>query len=175
VNHGQYRERARKAAYDATRTESGRDAGRKRKARRDARKSPTRPDASREVPLSDENANENGRRSEIVIPPDFHKEVTKLFREYCPGLRLPKGWTPARIEQFNALVSERCEDGKQANTVEYWRSFCQEVSQSDFLSGRTNGSKGPFRKCILTWILKGDNFLKVIEGEYRSNYSNGGT
>ncbi len=59
VNHALYREKARKAAYDARRTESGEDAERKRKGRRKTRAVPTRPDASRDVPLSNTNANTN--------------------------------------------------------------------------------------------------------------------
>lgn len=50
VNHGKYREKARKAAYDADRTASGRDAERKRAERTVV---PPRPDASRAGPLSD--------------------------------------------------------------------------------------------------------------------------
>jgi hypothetical protein len=53
VNHERYREKARKAAYDAQRTASGQDAERKR-ASRDV---PRCPDAAREVPLSDSDAN----------------------------------------------------------------------------------------------------------------------
>lgn len=55
VNHGKYREKARKRAYDETRTESGEDAERKRLQRAHnsvSRDVPTRPDASRDVPLS---------------------------------------------------------------------------------------------------------------------------
>lgn len=49
VNHGLYREKARKLQYDSERTASGRDAERKRASR----EVPRCPDASREVPLSD--------------------------------------------------------------------------------------------------------------------------
>ncbi len=56
LNHGKYREKARKAAYDADRTTSGADAARKAAARAGSPAkplpSPTRPDASRALPLS---------------------------------------------------------------------------------------------------------------------------
>lgn len=55
VNFAKYRERARKHAWDAERTASGRDAERKRRARENARKSP---DASRQSPLSDTDTDE---------------------------------------------------------------------------------------------------------------------
>ena len=59
LNHAKYREKARKKDYDSERTESGMDANRKRQLRaQDApsRDVPTRPDASRDVPLSDADA-----------------------------------------------------------------------------------------------------------------------
>jgi hypothetical protein len=52
VNHGIYREKARKRAYDAERTQSGKDAERKRENRL-SRDVPTGPANSRRVPLSD--------------------------------------------------------------------------------------------------------------------------
>ncbi len=51
LNHGKYREKARKKAYDDDRTTSGKDAGRKRQERA-SRDVPTRPAMSRDVPLS---------------------------------------------------------------------------------------------------------------------------
>jgi hypothetical protein len=66
INHGIYREKARKSAYDAERTRSGKDAERKRAEREKAENEraekernagkdavPRSPDASRRVPLSD--------------------------------------------------------------------------------------------------------------------------
>lgn len=54
VNHGKYRERARKQAWDAERTASGRDAERKRAQRAIV---PTCPDVSRLSPLSNTDTN----------------------------------------------------------------------------------------------------------------------
>lgn len=55
VNHGKYREKARKAAYDSQRTESGKDAERKHAERSPdaSREVPTRPAKSRALPPSD--------------------------------------------------------------------------------------------------------------------------
>jgi hypothetical protein len=57
VNFQKYRERARKTAWDAKRTSSGRDAERKREER--ARRK--RPDVSRQSPLSNTNTHEEKR------------------------------------------------------------------------------------------------------------------
>jgi hypothetical protein len=63
VNLGKYREKARKAAYDAKRTGSGLDAERKRSERAESRESRTRPDGIRDVPPSDSDANSNANSS----------------------------------------------------------------------------------------------------------------
>ena len=54
VNHGKYREKARKAHYDSERTESGRDATRKRFERVQCGDVPTPPAKSPGIPLSDQ-------------------------------------------------------------------------------------------------------------------------
>lgn len=61
VNHGKYREKARKGAYGADRTASGRDAERKRAERVSGREVPDSPDASRELPLSDQSRADQSR------------------------------------------------------------------------------------------------------------------
>lgn len=52
LNHGKYRDRARKKNFDDARTESGKDAERKA-TERQSQEVPTRPDASRRVPPSE--------------------------------------------------------------------------------------------------------------------------
>jgi hypothetical protein len=65
INHGIYREKARKSAYDAERTRSGKDAERKRAERAERERNagkdavPRSPDASRRVPLSDSDSDSN--------------------------------------------------------------------------------------------------------------------
>lgn len=81
VNHGKYRERARKQNYDEKRTESGEDAKRKRDERA-SRDVPTRPDASRRVPLSDTNTNTD----KTPLPPeggfaDFWRAYPRKIRK----------------------------------------------------------------------------------------------
>jgi hypothetical protein len=108
VNHGKYREKARKAAYDANRTESGRDADRKRQARA-TRDVPTRPDASRAVPLSDKtrlkNKNMGGRsRDQPVRTLLTEDEWTQLKSAY-PARRGDQRWKKARAAAEARLVA----------------------------------------------------------------------
>lgn len=70
VNFDHYREKSRKAAYDADRVASGKDAERKRDERAQAsRDVPTRPDASRALPLSDSDSDSDKDSRRVAIAP----------------------------------------------------------------------------------------------------------
>jgi hypothetical protein len=82
VNHGKYREKARKSAYDSDRTASGRDAERKR-AENESREVPRSPDASRDLPLSDTNTNtvRERKRSSRRCPKEFEPDLAFALAE----------------------------------------------------------------------------------------------
>lgn len=70
VNHAKYREKARKAAFDAERTASGANAARMA-ARRQTREPEDRPDETRGDPLSDSDTDSNKREEGATrrVPP----------------------------------------------------------------------------------------------------------
>jgi hypothetical protein len=72
LNHGKYREKARKAAYDADRTASGADAARKQAARQPV---PTSPAKSRADPLSDSDTDTDKKKTYVGQEPD----VVRVF------------------------------------------------------------------------------------------------
>jgi hypothetical protein len=103
VNHGKYRERARKHAWDSARTESGRDAERKR-ASRDV---PTRPDASRLSPLSNTDTDSNkeevhsarereldGRAQALISEAEHHVMFERVQKAY-PAFAGRQNWLMA--------------------------------------------------------------------------------
>lgn len=49
----------------------------------------------------------------------------------------------------------------------WWEGLFTQVRASDFLCGRTNGSKGPFQ-APLSWILGPKNLDKILAGDYDS-------
>lgn len=61
---------------------------------------------------------------------------------------------------------------KKHSKSEWWDSFFQRVQASDFLCGRTHGSRGPFR-ASLAWVLAPTNLDKLLAGDYDPNTSNG--
>jgi len=193
VNHGKYREKARKAHYDSERTESGRDAERKRAEREKARDVPTRPAMSPDVPLSDQSNSDQSNSGDSrplagtgndvphadqagaprpLMRTDtapFHQEVIAAYHEILPDLPRVRAWTPKRARALSKRISERCKDGKEADTIAYWRKFFEKVGGSDFLCGRLNEWRAN-----LEWLITAENFMKIIEGNY-ANRGNGGT
>lgn len=100
----------------------------------------------------------------------FHQQVIDAYHELLSDLPRVKAWSAKREGALNARITERVRDGKPADTIEYWTSFFEEVRASDFLCGRSSD----FR-CDLEWLLRPENFLKVIEGRYtNSKRANGG-
>lgn len=97
---------------------------------------------------------------------EFHDQVIAAYHEHLPGLPAVKVWSAQRIGALNARIAERRKDGKPADTIEYWQAFFRSVAESDFLCGRSIGASD-FR-ADLEWLLRPENFTKVIEGRYES-------
>lgn len=98
----------------------------------------------------------------------FHDLIISTYHKALPDLPAVKVWTEKRRSALNARIRERCLDGKAADTVDYWRSLFAQVNRSDFLTGR----KTDFR-ADLEWLLRPENFAKVIEGRYDAGSANG--
>jgi hypothetical protein len=92
---------------------------------------------------------------------DFHDKIIAVYEDTLPNLPRVKVWNKKRAQALNARVRERLKEGKPADTVSYWREFFEQVRASDFLCGR----KTDFR-ADLEWLLRPENFAKVIEGRY---------
>jgi hypothetical protein len=105
---------------------------------------------------------------------EFHDQVIGGYHEELPDLPRVKLWSTKRRQALNSRIRERCADGKPADTVEYWRKFFQTVAASDFLCGRALPRDGrePFR-ADLEWLIRPENFAKVIEDRYARGRGNG--
>lgn len=123
VNHGKYREKARKASYDAARTESGRDAERKAAARGErpamSRDVPTQPDEVRRGPLSDSDSDSNTNSDK-----DSEKTMSKTrAREAPPASDAPRGTSDAEIFEHVAMLKAKYPPGAaRENWIEAERS-----------------------------------------------------
>jgi hypothetical protein len=123
VNHGKYREKARKASYDADRTSSGADAERKREQRTGGRKLPTRPDASRAGPLSDtdtDKTREKQRSRASRLPEGFYPDL-----EHARD-RLPDIDAQAEAERFRNFWTAKAGAGAlKLDWPATWRNWIQ--------------------------------------------------
>lgn len=120
VNHGLYREKARKLQYDNERTSSGRDAARKK----ESREVPTPPAKSREVPLSDADADadkksKRGAPRARRVPADFVPDLEFACRQ-IPDLDAEREAQKFRDWEFKTPRSDW-----QA-TWRTWVSHCRE-------------------------------------------------
>lgn len=118
VNHGKYREKARKKDFDAQRTETGADAARKAKERAESTPSrdvPTCPAMSRDVPLSESEA----------------ETVKSKRRKTTNGTRIPEDFKPDLAYATNLLPDIDAEMEAQAFT-DYWRSRVKDATKADW-------------------------------------------
>lgn len=129
-----------------------------------------RPDMHPEPKPEREPKSEPGRgvsfgntRPQVRTSSSFHREVIAAYHELLPDLPRVKAWPAKRRQALDARIRERCKDGKAANEITYWRAFFGHVRESDFLSGRRTDFCAD-----LSWLLKPENFLKVIEGKYNN-------
>lgn len=89
-------------------------------------------------------------------------EIIELYHELIPTGRQVRLWTDARKAKLRARWRE---DPKRQN-LDWWRKFFGYVSQSEFLSGRTQSAgRNPF-EIDLEWIVTPSNFVKIVEGKY---------
>jgi hypothetical protein len=103
-------------------------------------------------------------------PPCPHQAVIALYHEVLPECPKVREWTDGRRGYLQARWREKFAQGKYRNVeqgLRWWRKYFDHVRQSKFLTGQADGRAGrrPF-VADLEWLLKPQNFAKVIEGRY---------
>lgn len=97
-----------------------------------------------------------------------HIEIINLYNEILKNLPKVKVniWGGERKKDLKA----RWETDKEFQSIKFWEDFFLKVSRSDFLMGR-NGRDGKHKnwKPDIGWMLKLNNFSKIIEGKYDNN------
>lgn len=123
VNHSAYRERARKQAWDADRTESGRDAERKRAEREASRRVPKSP-ASPRSPDADSDADSEKNPDRAAARPgtdsdDRFAEIRKAYPKRSGSQR----W-PAAARRCLALVEQGHRWEELIASAHRYRAWC---------------------------------------------------
>lgn len=113
---------------------------------------------------------------EHPIPPCPLKQLVGLFVTKLPMLPKPRyemwkdsAGAEAMRQRWKWLLAHdtQREDGSRyastaSEAIEWFGLFFEKVNESDFLSGRN----GAWNKCDLSWLMKRENFMKVVQGNY---------
>jgi hypothetical protein len=101
-----------------------------------------------------------------------HTEIINLYHEKLPELASISTKVVGGKEQYNwtgaraSHLKSRWAESERRQTLEWWTDFFGFVKESDFLMGKTNGTNGRSFKADLGWLIKPENFNKVVEGKY---------
>lgn len=102
-----------------------------------------------------------------------HQEIIKLYGKHLPTLPQPRVWEGQRAENLKTrwrwvLTAKKPKGDRYATdaagALDFFDRFFSYVAASDFLTGRD----GKWPGCDLAWLVKAENFAKVIEGKYEN-------
>lgn len=93
-----------------------------------------------------------------------HAEIVALYHEALPELRRVRDWTPDR----QAFLRARWREKPARQNLDWWRKFFGYVRDCPFLMGEgaQSADRPPFT-ADLEWLVRPQNFRKVIEGKYQ--------
>jgi hypothetical protein len=94
-----------------------------------------------------------------------YQSVTEAFGEHLAALPQPRDMTEKRKKAIRSIVKR----GGRYAEPDFFAKFFGYVAKSDFLMGR--GAK-PWHGCCFDWLVKPENFQKIIEGNYHGEGNN---
>jgi len=135
--------------------------------------SPGSPDDDAAAPA--DQAAEDQPTAKQSLPDCPHLELLNIFAEQLPELPQPKPelWDGARAKALAArwkwcLTAKKRNGARyatsKAEALDFFRRYFGYVAKSDFLTGRD----GRWSGCDLAWLVKAENFAKVMQGNYEN-------
>lgn len=103
-----------------------------------------------------------GEETPTDTPDCPHDEIIALYHELLPASPRVRQWTDTRRTHLRA----RWREDRKRQDLAYWRRFFVHVAASAFLTGQVCGQGGRPFFAALDWLVKPENFAKVIEGKY---------
>jgi uncharacterized protein YdaU (DUF1376 family) len=91
-----------------------------------------------------------------------HQEIINLYHKYLPVCPEIVKWTNTRSEHLRA----RWKEDKERQDLSWWEWFFQEIAKSKFLTGKISTQGKKTFVASLDWIVKPENFTKILEGRY---------
>lgn len=101
--------------------------------------------------------------SKPATPGCPHAEIVEAYHDLLPELRRVRDWTADR----QALLRARWREKPERQSLDWWRGFFGYVRQCPWLMGE--GTVRPGETVFaadLEWLIRPQNFRKVIEGRY---------
>ncbi len=123
--------------------------------------------------------NPQTKNPQVMPNPDLptcpHRALIDLYHAKLPTLARvrPELWEGQKAEHLRArwrwVLTAKRENGQpyatsEAEALAWFGKFFDAVSQSDFLTGRS----GQWTACNFAWLVKADNFAKVVQGNYEN-------
>lgn len=139
--------------------------------------SPPRNPSHKPIANSQDKSSPDGllRPGKSAVPDCPHLLLIELFGKRLPDLPQPKPelWAGKNAEAMRSrwrwvLTAKKRSGERYAVTAEqaldWFDRFFNYVSGSDFLTGRN----GKWTGCDLGWLMKAENFTKVVQGNYQN-------
>ncbi len=106
-------------------------------------------------------------------PPCPHEQIREMYHEALPMLPKAVTWGKNRQALFRTRWRETWNRLRQLDKphdeeslLAWWRQYFARVRASPFLIGQVTGSKGKPFFADLEWLLRPENYAKVIDGKY---------
>lgn len=134
---------------------------------------PVSDDTGSPQPAADDQNAASQSKDQDRLPACPHQEIIKLYGKHLPTLPQPRAWEGQRANNLKArwrwVLTAKNRKGDRyatdaAGALAFFDRFFSYVADSDFLTGRD----GKWPGCDLAWLVKAENFAKVIEGKYQN-------
>ena len=96
-----------------------------------------------------------------------------MWKEHLPHLAQPRTWEGSRAQSLRARWAQAAKKSvfsEGYSTAEgglkWWKSFFEYIAEDTKLSQGFE-TEGRVWKPDLPWVLKADNFAKIIDGKYQ--------
>lgn len=92
-----------------------------------------------------------------------HDAIIAAYHEILPELPAVRAWTDARRKHLQA----RWRESRERQEVGWWQGFFRYVRRCPWLMGDgVPGDGRPVFRADMGWLLRPENFAKVLEGRY---------
>lgn len=159
---------------------SGKRRAEDQKRKREGRKCPQSVRSLSDDCEDEDRTREEKRREDLLntivgskLPDCPHEKIIALYAKHLPELPQPRVWEGNRQEMLRArwrwVLTAENENGERYATdletaLDFFSRFFEFVRQCPFLIGDNNKSW----TADLAWLVKAENFAKVLEGKYET-------